>query len=139
MAFFTVLQLCNDPLCFPFGSPLSGKASAKGSDHTNKILDQVFFSILSQIEHLALAALPRQQLLDVVETETGQAVFMLYHNQSNRWFGQQLEQFGAGVVHPRTALFYHRTNPVAFRSAVIGQPFRLPSRLSLFSAAETRV
>jgi hypothetical protein len=58
MAFFTVLQLRNDPLRFTFGAPLSVQPGAKASHNTDKILDHIFFAVLSQVDDFDLAFTP---------------------------------------------------------------------------------
>lgn len=106
MAFFTVLHLRHDraslceALCFAFGAPLSVQPGAKASHHTDKILDLIFFAVLSPLDDFDWATLHRQQLLDIVEPKMGQAIFVLHYNQDNRRVSQQLEQFWASVVHP---------------------------------------
>jgi len=65
------VQLRNDPLRFTFGAPLSVQPGAKASHNTDKILDQIFFAVLSQVDDFDLPTLHRQQLLDVVETKNG--------------------------------------------------------------------
>ena len=64
------------------------RAGAEGSHRADKILRQIFLTILGQVDDFNLAPLHRQQLFDVVEAKARQAVFMLHNNQGERRVGE---------------------------------------------------
>ena len=76
MAFFTVLQLRNNSFRFALRAPLAVQPGAERSDDASKILNQILFSVLCLVDDLNPATLHRQQLLDVIESEAGQPVFV---------------------------------------------------------------
>lgn len=86
------------------------------------------------------AALPRQQLLKIVEPEAGQAVFVFDDNERDARIGQQLHQLGPCIVHARTDLFHDRRHAIAFGRAIVCQPLGLPFQVVfVISSRHTRV
>jgi hypothetical protein len=71
IAFFTILQLHNDPFRLALAAPLPIQWGTGGSNNANKILDQVFLTIFGKVDHLDLTVLHGQQLLDIVEPKAG--------------------------------------------------------------------
>jgi hypothetical protein len=114
IAFFTILQLRNDPFSLLLEAPLP----IEGSDNADKILDQVFLTVFGKVGHLDLTVLHGQRLLDIVEPKAGLAVFVFNIDQADGWIGQQLQDLWTGVVD-------HGGDLVAFRRARVHHPFGL--------------
>ena len=55
---------------------LSANPSRQFTHNADKILDQIFFAVFSNIDHFDPAILHREQSLDVVEPEPRQTVFV---------------------------------------------------------------
>ena len=66
---------------------LTIQSHTKAGDDAHKILDQIFLAVLNQIDNFDPAALYLQQLLEVVITELGQAVFVFHDDHSDGGIG----------------------------------------------------
>ena len=127
IAFFTTLKLRNEAFSFALRTALAVQPRTERRDEADKILDQVFVAVLSQIDHFDAPVLhaARQQLLNGVEAKASQAVFVFHHsaarsasgNQRQGRVGQHFQQLGPRVLHPGANVFDYRADLIAFGRA----------------------
>src|SRR5438034_9233430 len=109
-------------------------ATGHTRDHGDEILHQIALGIDWKY-HFQRTALHLKKRFDVDKSKACQTISMLHHDCSNLGIGQELEQFGAVIIHARGYVLHNLGDLIASTCCIGLEPLHLSLKVCFLSGS----